>query len=661
MSIPPQVQATTAASTTPPPTAATSSSASPSIAQFSIIASAPEAVSSQAVANIPQTVASVADTSNAASSTVDVSSAAVTPAVATPPQSEVLQSDTSTPTPAAFTTIGISNPQSSSSATTESAAGSTTTLVAVAGGSDSGSNDSGTRNNTTVAVAGGVIGGLAVIGLIAFFIWFWRRRIFRKRRSTLLTPLGPDPAFGGGMRGEKQPYTIENGSIGPTPRSTKVKAAVRQQYGRIRGRLDRSGSIRSISSGRSVDMNRGNSQFMDTSPMVNGRKGSNASAMSPRNRSSDLTIKERVLGMWGRFRGKEPDTPTFEDQNRNDIFAARGIGGSMKSNASSANKARPLTNKPDFLTLLNMDDRELDREAQRRRVSRTRDGGGGSLGSNLGPGALSLDFGNPFSDANAIPRGNKSAGEFTVSAADNPFSDANAMVVPRQPNTYVSDLRRSRGMSVGAASVDLEKSYDLHGLRVVNQVSRPTSGATGVGGNNNSVYFRDSSTSLESFATKRNKFRSDPFDLEPLSYVSDSPLGQPAMPTANGRYSNTESISIQYQGTVAGNPNVPNVPRIPAAAHTRNVSGSDGMSSRYTSGVSDDFSLDEWSDPGPDVGPGAQSSDIRWEASRRSSTAADPIYSPLGGSNAGPYGNIPDVRSDSRSSGKSSLKMGYAL
>lgn len=406
---------------------------------------------------------------------------------------------------------------------------------------------------------------------------------------------------------------------------------------RVRGRLDtikRSGSIRSNAShtsGRSVDMNRGNSQFMDQSPVVNGRKGSNASAMMPASRSSDMSIKERVMSVWGRFRGGRSNMSALEDQNRNDIFAARGLGGSTNSN-NGASKARPLTNKPDFLTLLNMDDGEVDREAQRRRVSRTRDGGGGSLGG------LNLDLGNPFSDANAIPRKTGQAGP----ASDNPFSDANAMsgaTVPK-PATYLSGLRRSRNMSVGTASVDLEKSYNLQGLRVVNEESRPPSGVMGAGGNP-SMYYRDSTASLESFATKRNKFRSDPFDLEPLSYVPDNPLLRPAMPDAMGSYGNGSTNSFANEGTSRG------APSVPAAAHTRGVSD---VTSRYTSGISDD-TFDDWSDPGPDVGPGAQSLGGGWEASRSSSAAAGP-YSPRGVNNS---------RSDSRSSGKSSLKMGYAL
>lgn len=204
-------------------------------------------------------------------------------------------------------------------------------------------------------------------------------------------------------------------------------------------------------------------------------------------------------------------------------------------------------------------------------------------------------------------------------------------------------------MSYGTASVDLSKSYDLHGLRVVNEASRPPSGVAGAA--DPSAYYRDSAASLESFATKRNKFRSDPFDLEPLSYVSDNPLGRPDVPDVSGRYSNTGSISIAYQGTVgkSNNPGVPNVPKIPAAAHTRNVSD---LSSRYTSGISED-SLGDWSDPGPDVGPGAQS---KWDTSRNGSTAAG-MYSPVAGS--GPYDT--NSRRNSRSSDKSSLKMGYAL
>lgn len=503
---------------------------------------------------------------------------------------------------AAFTTIGI-NFGSTTASSTSQVPGATTTLVAV-----SGNKSGGNGHNSAAAVAGGVIGGVAIIGLVAFFIWFWRRRILKKRRSTLLTPLSIDPSFG--ARAEKRAFMNSGNNMGSAARSAQVKAALMTQYGRVRDRFDTLGqntgvrSDLSHTSSRSVDMNRGNSQYMDNSPA--GRKSSNPSAMSPDDGNDmNMTMKERVMDIWGRFRSPQPTAY----ENKNDIFAARGIGGSMKGR--DQNKSKPLSNKPDFLTLLNMDDNELDQEAQRRRLSRARGARGGSVGSVFG----GLKFGgDPFSDANAI--------------SNNPFSDANAVSGPTvpKPSTYLNEIRRSRGQSV-----DLNKTYGgLQDLRVVNNSSRPPSGTTGLG--ETSTYYRDSSASFESFATKRNKFRSDPFDLEPLSHVSDSPLGRPDIPSGN------------FRGNAYDN-----IPNPPAAAHTR--SGSE-LSSRYSSGVSDGL-LDEWSDPGPDVGPASSVN----QGPGRTTSAAD-AYSPISGS--GPYNN--GLRRDSgRTSGQGSLKMGYAL
>lgn len=491
-----------------------------------------------------------------------------------------------------FTTIGTASGLGSTSSS--SAITGAQTVVAVPSKS-SGSNG----NGSTIAVAGGVIGGVALVSLVAFFIWFWRRRVLKKRRSTLLTPLDAiDPTFGQGA--EKRSFFIRDGSIGPTPRSTKVRAAVRAQYGRVRGRIDgiaRSASIRSTAShstARSVDMNRGNSQYLDSSPM-SGHDRKNSSALSTRN-DSDMSIKERITEMWARFKG-----PRKEDSgdDRNDIFAARGI-----QEKRQPPKSRPLTNKPDFLTLLNMDDNELDREAQRRRFSRTR---GGSEGSGLG--GLNLDFGgdsfrDPFSDVNALATNN----------AQDPFSDANATTstrAPPKPSTYVSDIRRSRHQSVGGSSIDLNKVYDLQGLRIVNESSRPPSGAGDV---------RDSAASYETFATKRDKFRSDPFDLEQLS-------------------SQVSGSIPPY--TIRPGFDSPGLP-MPMPAHTRHIS--DG-SSKYTSGVSQ-HTLDEWSDPGPDVGPAVQ----------RSSTIGRDQYNPF--SDASAIGG--SGRRTSRASSANS-KMGYAM
>jgi len=217
--------------------------------------------------------------------------------------------------------------------------------------------------------------------------------------------------------------------------------------------------------------------------------------------------------------------------------------------------------QPDFLTLLGMDDREVEREAQRRRLSR----GHGSVGSaDHFLGGLGLNFDNaaanpnPFSDANAVRHDSVKPVSLTVANPDSdPFSDVNAISAPaaaaKPPSTYVVDVRRSRGTSFGGGT------------------TRPPSGST-YAPRLDSMY-RDSGQSVESFATRRNKFRSDPFDLERPELLG----------------SRTTQTSSNYSQASSG------APRVPGSVHTR----ADSFSSKYSSGVS----LDGWSDPGPDVGP----------------------------------------------------------
>lgn len=302
---------------------------------------------------------------------------------------------------------------------------------------------------------------------------------------------------------------------------------------------------------------------MDSSPVV-GREAKSPSVFEYDN---DMTIKERVTALWSRFRrggrSKEPEL-----NEKTGIFGPRAM--SPGSQGRTTPKSRPLTNKPDFLTLLNMDDKELDREAIRERLSRTR---GGSEGSGIS--GLGLNFSeDPFSDANALIAKHPKAAPLVVSGANDPFSDANAIAapaVPPKPSTYVQDIRRSRGGSLDASTINLDKA-----------LYNPQGGAATQAGAASTYYSsRDSQASIasfESFATKRNKFRSDPFDLEPLSaQVSNS---------------------------------LPNILTRPTAAHTRHISDA---SSKYSSGFSAAGSLQDWSDPGPDVGPAG------WDSSRRSS------------------------------------------
>ncbi|TID04227.1 hypothetical protein CH35J_002275 [Colletotrichum higginsianum] len=398
------------------------------------------------------------------------------------------------------------------------------------------------------------IGAVAVLGLFGFLLWLWRKRLLKKRRSTLLTPLSTDPRF---RHTENTPYVIDRGSLGPTPRSAKLKAALGYNFQRFRVQL---GGL--VSRNRDSSSARDRSQFMNVS-----QHSRNSSSWSNHTGPRDVvTTKDRIKDWWERLtadmkfnwrlRGdriveKDPFAPTRDMQDRN-----AAMGG-----------------QPDFLTLLGMDDTEVQREAQRRRLSR----GQGSAGSaDHFLGGLGLNFenaaANPFSDVNALPHDSAKPAPLAVANIGNdPFSDANAISAPaaavKPPSTYVVDVRRSRGTSFGGGT------------------TRPPSGST-YSPRLESMY-RDSMQSVESFATRRNKFRSDPFDLERPELLGSR---------------TTQASSNYNQGGGGGG----GAPRVPGSAHTR----ADSFSSKYSSGVS----MDGWSDPGPDVGPSSSGPSYRHEA-----------------------------------------------
>ncbi|KAK6226619.1 hypothetical protein QIS74_00174 [Colletotrichum tabaci] len=402
-----------------------------------------------------------------------------------------------------------------------------------------------------VVIASSVVGAVAVLGLFGFLLWLWRKRLLKKRRSTLLTPLSTDPRF---RHTENTSYVIDRGSLGPTPRSAKLKAALGYNFQRFRVQL---GGL--VSRNRDSSSGRDRSQFMNVS-----QHSRNSSSWSNHTGPRDVvTTKDRIKDWWERLtadmkfnwrlRGdriveKDPFAPTRDMQDRN-----AAMGG-----------------QPDFLTLLGMDDTEVQREAQRRRLSR----GQGSAGSaEHFLGGLGLNFenaaANPFSDVNALPHDSAKPAPLAVANTGNdPFSDANAISAPaaavKPPSTYVADVRRSRGTSFGGGT------------------TRPPSGST-YSPRLESMY-RDSMQSVESFATRRNKFRSDPFDLERPELLG----------------SRTTQASSNYNQGGGG------APRVPGSAHTR----ADSFSSKYSSGVS----MDGWSDPGPDVGPLSSGPSYRHEA-----------------------------------------------
>ncbi|KAK3899666.1 hypothetical protein C8A05DRAFT_46330 [Staphylotrichum tortipilum] len=415
-------------------------------------------------------------------------------------------------------------------------------------------------NVSTVAVAGGVIGGVVAISILTFFIWWWRRRVLRKRRSTLLTPLDAVPSFD---RDEKGGYVITRGSIGPTPVTEKVRAALGQNFRRIRGHIRNR-------TAPSVNLDRGTSQFID---MASTHSRSSSGIIDAERGAGD-----RVKGWWTGV-GKK--------------FGRRTKSAQETAGPAVTQESKPrLSSQPDFLTLVNMDDRELDREAQR-----LRKGSASSTDNFLG--GLSLNFGSddPFSDANAIAHTSAKPAPLALGgggSTSNPFSDANAIrdqgpSIPK-PATYVADIRRSRSNSTagqGGAAARRQPStvYNYAG--------------------------RDSVTSLGSMATattanQRNKFRSDPFDLERPELLGGGTAAK--LPTLINPLPSLAAARTTTTSTA--NPNNNNS-RPGGRARAESFTSRYSKYSKYSSGVSVVSamsvveSMGEWSDPGPDVGPGS--------------------------------------------------------
>ncbi|KAK1753487.1 hypothetical protein QBC47DRAFT_430155 [Echria macrotheca] len=525
-----QVDEIVVAPTAPPATrlpAELPSTPSPTFPTFSVITSAQRAESTPAVetseadSNITASAADVVANSPAAA----VPEVSASPALTESPQ----ETANTSPLNTAQGPAGGIPAEATNTATTNSA-------VSTVPNPNSGAVQS------TVAVAGGVIGGVVAISIAAFLIWWWRRRVIKKRRSTLLTPL--DAA---NYRDEKGGYVINRGSIGPTPVGEKIRAALGYNVKKIRGRMSQ--LITKKGSAPSVNLDRGNSQFMD----VNSHSRATSSATSDR---GEVTTKDRFLDWWSRLtadmnfnwrmRQKRIDKDTISIASNDDPREKGGVG-----------------SQPDFLTLLSMDERELDREAQRRRASLSRKNGStGSTDHFLGK--LNLSFGNddPFSDANALAHNSAKPAPLIVSQANNPFSDRNAI----KPNTYVADIRRSRGQSVSTTR-------------------QPST-----------VYQRESGGSMGDFAERRNKFRSDPFDLERPELLAGARAAKNSITSSTAGTAGSDGRGSRISGGV-GTGDI----RRPAGAHTR--SGS--FTSKYSSGVS----MGDWSDPGPDVGPAAS----RWD------------------------------------------------
>ncbi|KAI1319575.1 hypothetical protein F5Y16DRAFT_414201 [Xylariaceae sp. FL0255] len=460
------VTSTAAASTAPQPTTS-AAAAAPEISISPSSSAVGSAIGTALTNSLQSTQISSPQTKSQDSFTsTQTDNSAITPAPSIEPLGTSTQAGSAAGGSFSTSTIDNSSPESSSAggALTDGAQSVTGNAVST---------------QTTVAVAGGVIGGIAVISLIGFLVWFWRKRMMKKRRSTMLTPLSTDADNQGG---EKGPYIISRHSLGPTTIPEKLKAVVGYSYQRIRGRVN---NLVTRSPKPSVDLNRGNSQF--GFPEIPASRSSSRATVSKHGME---TAKERFVDWWGRL---------TEDGNFN-WKLLRGEPKTAQSNGSLASLSNTrVIRRGSQESFLGPSDPGTGNNPQRSRSLEN--------GNFLGSLGINFDAENPFSDVNTLHESAKVM-PLTVSKPNSPFLDADATPSSARsangvagPTTYVQNIRRSRGYSVNGTG------------------ARPSSGTTT---RMNSTY-RESGMTVESVGTRRTRFRSDPFDLDRPELLAQSP------------------------------------------------------------------------------------------------------------------------------------------
>ncbi|TVY84756.1 hypothetical protein LSUE1_G000567 [Lachnellula suecica] len=435
---------------------------------------------------------------------------------------------------------------------------------------------------TAAPVVGGVLGSIGFIAVVSLLFFFLRKRK-RDRRHSLLTPL---------TTGNRSHFDVdgdEKWSSGGSSPLDKLKVAA---SGLKTGVIGIGASLKSKVGGDrigGVNLNRGNSQFLDGTISQHSR---NNSVLS--NSSGKITVRDRFTDWWESFREKlklgknnEPADP---------FAAARGM------NEKQANFDKP----PDFSQLLGMDDRELQLQAERRRASLTKTQSGASLPP---LGSLGLNFGDdPFAD----PITTKTTTQNPPRNNLNPFADPISQPQPSIPkqNTYVQDIRRSRGQSIDAT----QNGPAAYG-RPPSTVALTSRYPSTIAPSRDS--YRDTVFSSWSANGRKGKGRSDPFDLErPELWRNGGNVlsGNRASRTRGFSISGRESAAL-YPSPLTTN-NLP-PPRVVSTATPR-VASIDTYGSKYSSGVS---SFAGWGDPGPDLGPGSVNSSLRGNASSSGGSA----------------------------------------
>ncbi|ROT42730.1 hypothetical protein SODALDRAFT_326885 [Sodiomyces alkalinus F11] len=406
---------------------------------------------------------------------------------------------------------------------------------------DSSSSSSSSNGNTSglspAAIAGSVVGSVAFLTLLVVFLWFLRKHRSRSRR----VGASADSGHGEGRRRQERPYVFDQESVGPTPKSARFKAALGYNYQRFRGQLGGFLGEDGYRAGATML-----SRERSGSPVMSQHSRHNSAVSSGGDAQRDiLTTKDRLKDWWDRLTADA----LFNWRLRNDTTLDPDPFASVREKQSETTEQRRTSN--DFVSLLGMSEKGLGSEEQRQGANR-RTGSSvsadhflGGLGFNVNSGNANA---NPFADTNALPAEPARAADVNV----NPFADSNevpAASTSAMPGPYrVANARRSRASTIAGPG------------------TRPPSTLPPVSPQYDSLY-RESGGSMETFDTRRNRWRSDPFDLERPEL-----LGPP--------FAREQRESGE--------------PKRPWPTHARHQSSV----SKYSSGIGSNC----WIEPGPDVG-----------------------------------------------------------
>lgn len=434
----------------------------------------------------------------------------------------------------------------------------------------------------TPAVIGGILGGIGFLVVVGLIIFFCRRRR-KSKRNSLLTPLttGTQGQFYDiDKKAQGQYYDIYDDTAASSGRGTNFKAQIGGAATTFGAGLAGLGSsLKShVQPGNKpiVNLDRGNSQFFEAPAPYHSRNNSSSSAhplhYAAKDRADEFTNK--VRGVFGKTPKEEKDP----------FPRARGM--SEKQNAPQ-----------DFGNLMDMDDRNLLMKAERRRFTLSSNSGSGQMLGNLG-----LDFGipqDPFADpVSRTANSSSNANPFANPTKWDPVSRPDP-AIPRT-NTYISDVRRSRGESLDSTTRGHKNApssvYGPAAYRTpsISNISRyPSSIAP------STESFRDTLYSTASNNTRRVAGRSDPFDLErPELWL---PILANSVPKSDSAALLERGSDSYPDPLLMPNFKPGQAPVMPIQRAMTNGSNAPSQGT-YESKYSSRTSMGDWGDPGPDVG-----------------------------------------------------------